>query len=319
MDGSKTRNYLEKMTICIVSYLEKKSGVCQVKNDVKIPSERAAILMWEQKHSLLMPEDLKNFFMTSNGFHLTWSVKMENSTIPVGHMHLNSVGQMLRLENGSCEGTHIQPSLWDLDMDNEINGRKAPSFVDSRIFELDPCDGNGKVCLVFNEVQQESDSGSDEDNGFHVPKDFVTEIWYLDRSLRWHYLCDSFLAYFRLMLMHLGLPHWHLAFTDIGLPPLSKQWFNMYAPIRLEVDTEGMIDPSPPPEAPAASPLDPNKIFKGKSDRKKVNAPQNSSGTLSQPATAPGKKKFPVTSARSANSGKQTVPGNPQVSAKSSR
>ena len=42
----------------------------------------------------------------------------------------------------------------------------------------------------------------------------------------------------------------------------------MYAPIRLEVDTEGMIDPSPPPEAPAASPLDPNKIFKGKSDRK---------------------------------------------------
>ncbi|GFR86836.1 tubulin polyglutamylase complex subunit 2 [Elysia marginata] len=175
MDGLKTRNYLEKMTMCIVSFLdlEKKSGVCQVKNDVKAPAERAAILMWEQKHSLLMPEDLKNFFMTSNGFHLTWSVKMENSTIPVGAMHLNSIGQMLRLENGSSEGTHVQPSLWDLDLDNEINGRKAPSFVDSRVFELDPCDGNGKVCLVYSEVQQESDSGSDEENGFLLPRGMV--------------------------------------------------------------------------------------------------------------------------------------------------
>ena len=34
-----------------------------------------------QKHSLLMPEDLKNFFMTSNGFHLTWSVKMESKFV----------------------------------------------------------------------------------------------------------------------------------------------------------------------------------------------------------------------------------------------
>ncbi|GFO31556.1 tubulin polyglutamylase complex subunit 2-like [Plakobranchus ocellatus] len=304
MDGVKPKNLLEKMTICIVSYLEKKTGVCQVKNDVKAPAERAAILMWEQKHSLLMPEDLKNFFMTSNGFHLTWSVKMENSTIPVGAMQLNSVGQMLRLENGSGEGTHVQPSLWDLDMDNEISGRKAPSFVDSRIFELDPCDGNGKVCLVFNEVQQ----------------DFMTEIWYLDRSLRWHYICDSFLAYFRLMLMHLGLPHWQLAFTDIGLPPLSKQWFNMYAPIRLEVDIEGMIDPAQPTEVPTASPLDPNKIFKGKSDRKKITNPQSSAGALSQSAAAAAKRKFPVTSARSANStGKQTSSNNPQMPMKSSR
>ncbi|GFR86843.1 tubulin polyglutamylase complex subunit 2-like [Elysia marginata] len=133
-------------------------------------------------------------------------------------------------------------------------------------------------------------------------------------------MCDSFLAYFRLMLMHLGLPHWQLAFTDIGLPPHSKQWFNMYAPIRLEVDTEGVIEPSPPPEAPAASPLDPNKIFKGKSDRKKVTVPQNSTGMLSQAATTPAKKKFPVTSARSANSsGKQSAPSSSQITAKSSR
>ena len=47
-------------------------------------------------------------------------------------------------------------------------------------------------------------------------------IWFLDRSLEWHFLCDSFLHYFRIMITHLGLPNWHYAFTDIGLPPQSK-------------------------------------------------------------------------------------------------
>ena len=32
--------------------------------------------------------------------------------------------------------------------------------------------------------------------------------------------------------MHLGLPQWQYAFTDIGLSPMSKQWFNLYAPVR---------------------------------------------------------------------------------------
>jgi hypothetical protein len=43
------------------------------------------------------------------------------------------------------------------------------------------------------------------------------EVWFLDRSLRWHYLAESFMAYFRLMLMHLGLPQWQYGITDIGL------------------------------------------------------------------------------------------------------
>ena len=45
------------------------------------------------------------------------------------------------------------------------------------------------------------------------------EYWLLDRSLSWHYMTSSFTAYFRQMLLHLGLPHWHLVYTDIGLPP----------------------------------------------------------------------------------------------------
>lgn len=31
------------------------------------------------------------------------------------------------------------------------------------------------------------------------------EVWFLDRSLFWHYLSPSFTAYYRLMITHLGL------------------------------------------------------------------------------------------------------------------
>ena len=42
-------------------------------------------------------------------------------------------------------------------------------------------------------------------------------VWFLDRSLQWHFLADTFLEYFRLLIVHLGLPQWQYLFTDIGL------------------------------------------------------------------------------------------------------
>ena len=46
-----------------------------------------------------------------------------------------------------------------------------------------------------------------------------TEIWFLDRSLQWHYLTDTFQNYYRLLIAHLGLPQWQALFTEDGLPP----------------------------------------------------------------------------------------------------
>ncbi len=45
------------------------------------------------------------------------------------------------------------------------------------------------------------------------------QIWYLDRSLQWHFLANSFKNYFRLLIAHLGLPQWPMLFTSYGLPP----------------------------------------------------------------------------------------------------
>lgn len=48
------------------------------------------------------------------------------------------------------------------------------------------------------------------------------EVWFLDRSLFWHYLTPSFTAYYRLMITHLGLPEWQYNFTQYGPSPQAK-------------------------------------------------------------------------------------------------
>lgn len=48
------------------------------------------------------------------------------------------------------------------------------------------------------------------------------EIWFLDRALYWHFLTDTFTAYYRLLITHLGLPQWQYAFTSYGISPQAK-------------------------------------------------------------------------------------------------
>lgn len=52
-----------------------------------------------------------------------------DATVPVGTMHVNSVGQLSRLENAISEGSHIQPSLWDLDLEEEKSGKSYKQSV----------------------------------------------------------------------------------------------------------------------------------------------------------------------------------------------
>lgn len=257
---SRTKSLLEHLNVGVLKYLEKKTGVCKIELEPKRPADRSAVLSWEQRNTCFLPEDLKNFYLTTDGFQLTWSVKIENGPITVGKMYINSVNKLLRI-GGLQNPSLVNPSLADLDCDSDLedesSGFERPTF-DSRckVFELDPCDSFGKVCLVYRESKT---GGTD-------PK---IEIWFLDRGLRWHYITDSFMAYYRLMIMHLGLPQWQYAFTDIGLSQQAKQWFNMYAPLRFELDTEISVSSATAESNIATTQLDVGKVFKGKTDKKK--------------------------------------------------
>jgi tubulin polyglutamylase complex subunit 2 len=34
------------------------------------------------------------------------------------------------------------------------------------------------------------------------------QVWFQDNSCKWFFIANTFTDYFRLMIMHLGLPHW---------------------------------------------------------------------------------------------------------------
>jgi hypothetical protein len=52
----------------------------------------------------------------------------------------------------------------------------------------------------------------------------------------WYFVAECFADYYRLLIMHLGLPHWHAVFTDAGLDPVSMQWARFVCPERLGLD-----------------------------------------------------------------------------------
>ncbi|XP_071168630.1 tubulin polyglutamylase complex subunit 2-like isoform X1 [Mytilus edulis] len=302
---AKTRNLLEQLNIGVIRNLEKKTGVCKIEMDQRSPADRHAVLMWEQRNGCFLPEDFKNFYLTTDGFKLTWNVKMDNGPTPVGKLYINRVSQLTRIA-GNVASSHVNPTLLDLEADSdnedEATGIEKPSF-DSRckIYEMDPCDGYGRVCLVFRENKTGYIDSQELFDGKHTSElirfggnDPKTEVWFLDRSLRWHFLAESFMAYFRLMLMHLGLPQWQYGITDIGLSQQAQQWFNIYAPTRLELDRELLMgNGSEGQNKMPVLNLDVNKVFnKGKTDKKKPPA------QTSQNQASFNKKKPIVSSAK---------------------
>uniref|UniRef100_A0A8C5TM18 Tubulin polyglutamylase complex subunit 2 n=1 Tax=Malurus cyaneus samueli TaxID=2593467 RepID=A0A8C5TM18_9PASS len=165
----------------------------------------AGIASFTAKNSCVLPEDLKNFYLMTDGFQMTWSVKTDDTPMPLGSMVINSVSKLCRLGGSSMYTLPNAPTLADLEDDTD---EEATFILRSLIFELDPCNGNGKVCLVYKHAEPV------------VSPD--TEIWFLDRALYWHFLTKTFTAYYRLLITHLGLPQWQYAFTSYGVSPQAK-------------------------------------------------------------------------------------------------
>lgn len=87
-------------------------------------------------------------------------------------------------------------------------------------FEIDSKVKNGRLALIFKNA------------------DAKPQIWFQDLSCQWFFIANTFTDYFRLMIMHLGIPNWHYAFTQVGLDPQTLQWFRFLSPERLAIDIE---------------------------------------------------------------------------------
>ena len=96
----------------------------------------------------------------------------------------------------------------------------VPTRKDIHAFEIDSDLKEGRLALIYRGNHQKP------------------AIWFQDLSCNWYFIANSFTDYFRLMIMHLGIPNWQYAFTKAGLDPQSLQWFRFLIPERLAIDIE---------------------------------------------------------------------------------
>ncbi|XP_065172387.1 LOW QUALITY PROTEIN: uncharacterized protein [Atheta coriaria] len=125
----------------------KKLGIISRHLSRKLPASHSEICAWEQKQSILLPEDLRNFYNSCNGFLFTWTFRFGNAA-------------------------------------NEVTGRLQ------------------EVLLVY------------------LNSRYSPTIWVTTGPQEFYFLSDDFRTYFRMLLVHIGIPGWQLLFTPQGVP----QW-----------------------------------------------------------------------------------------------
>ncbi|XP_047118479.1 tubulin polyglutamylase complex subunit 2 [Schistocerca piceifrons] len=207
-------SFYENLTLGLIRLLESRPGVKDVSLERRLPCERALLGAWEQRHCCALPADLRHFYASTDGFLLSWSYEYAGEVLPLGWLGVNALAELRRLTGVRCADDC--PQLPGLDTaasaatgSAKDQQRTTPSFTARcKVFEVSGVRGGGKVCLVFPEGH----------------------IWLLDRSFQWHHLADSFSAYFRMMLVHQGLPQWQLRFTTMGLTPWAEQMMVLVAP-----------------------------------------------------------------------------------------
>jgi tubulin polyglutamylase complex subunit 2 len=65
--------FCERLTLGLVEALEKVPNIQDVVLAEHQPSDTIAITSWEQRYSTILPHEIKDFYLATDGFKLTWN------------------------------------------------------------------------------------------------------------------------------------------------------------------------------------------------------------------------------------------------------
>lgn len=224
------KEIFDELSLSVIKFLESHQGVTNVHFFEIGPVKTADLLKWETtNHPYELPEDFKSFLKISDGLLLKWNMMLNtDDNIPLGKMHINSLKDIVRIP----------------DLKGDLNPRhpnQLPVLPNSELIAFSlSSQGNGQVAFVYNSDDFFSHPGKTSQGMKSANSTNEPEIWFQDLSCHWHFIAKTFTQYFRLMVVHLGLPNWHYAFTDVGLDPISKQWFRFLSPYRLVIDIKNI-------------------------------------------------------------------------------
>ncbi|KAM8708418.1 hypothetical protein ACLKA7_015397 [Drosophila subpalustris] len=256
--------FYENLTLGLMKTLSNVPRVCNVNLERRQPLNLCQVVNWEQRHCVYLPEDMKKFYLSTDGFVLNWSYQYAPSDIRrVGYIHFPHLLQVTLLRE-NIENTHsvsnatsstntgatsTSTTSASSSSSAKDKGDNAPPIImpKTKIFEINNINEVAKVCMFY------------ESTNSNNPRFYLLEL----NTLSWQFLAETFSEYLRMAIAHLGLPYWELCFSSFGLPSWTEQLFLLLAPHLLEKQElrRGRII-NPACEHPYNI-IDPN-IFRGK-------------------------------------------------------
>ncbi|XP_031848336.1 tubulin polyglutamylase complex subunit 2 [Nomia melanderi] len=257
-------SFYENLTLGVVKLLENVPYVKNVRVDRRNGCEETAIANWEQRHCCALPEDLRNFYLSTDGFQLVWNLEIAGEEFSVGRMEIGGFSSLKRysVAKESQQANCAKQESSDQGSEGGTDREGAISLAA----------GNPRGCKMFEIGQCHPDSGK---AGVYLvyrmkPDQEAPSIWlHRVETDRWHHLADTFTVYFRMMLVHLGLPLWQYCVTGLALPTWVEQVYFLVGPHLLPstVDPIETISISMWNNGPT-NVIDPA-IFKGKEGKQK--------------------------------------------------
>ncbi|XP_023170588.1 tubulin polyglutamylase complex subunit 2 [Drosophila hydei] len=223
LTGTQEDAFYESLTLGLMKTLSYVPRVCHVTLDRRQPLNPCQLVNWEQRHCVYLPEDMKKFYLSTDGFVLHWSYQYAPTDVRrVGYIHFPHLLQVTLLRenientpvasggNGATATAPMPKDKWD---------NPTPIITaKTKIFEINNINEMAKVCMLYDSTSSNN------------PKFYLLEL----STLSWQFLAETFSEYLRMAIAHLGLPYWELCFSSFGLPSWTEQLFLLLAPHLLE-------------------------------------------------------------------------------------
>lgn len=201
--------FLELRDSC-ASWLAEHPGAVQVHLAETTGCQSASISAWEEREGALLPDDLRDFYLQTDGMVLRWDVVAHGRQVmPLGCMAINSLHHLVPVSQSVLRNER-----------DELRTELPSHAASWHAFNLDASCETGRVLLLL---------GSDAPSSARRH----AQVWFQDGSCALSLLASSFSEYVRLLMLHLGLPRWQYAYTEAGLDPTCRQWLRLMAPDRL--------------------------------------------------------------------------------------
>lgn len=227
-------SFYENLLLGLSKVLEKSPCISNISLKRFSGVRQIDIRAWEHNNSVILPEDLRAFYSSTNGFSYIYNFSYEynatesaNTLLREGNIRINPLNDIERIYGYETKNV----------AQVEQYGKNYMLVLsrESKIFELAPIDDYTKVVLVYI-------------NSYCIPS-----IWLYSSPMSFNYLAEDFTTYFRMCIAHLGIPCWQYIVTREGLPEWSREMFQLITPGVVSED-RNLVD------YPKYSPDDINKI-----------------------------------------------------------